>query len=419
MVSFSELRDARPSLWQPAADDWATAAKHAANCAIEIRDQGKGPLAQHWEDRLGAVVGNKLATLANWFEAAFDEMRAVVMILDGLAESVELAQSTLQDAISEAQHHQLTILDDGVIYYSGEPTSVPSDTGRAIDQVQELVNQALRAATQADELAATALGRLALSVAVGDPTTAVQVIQVQASQDQMDMLAGDIPTGADAATVAAWWNSLTDKQRQDLELTEPVALAGLNGIPEEVKAMLRGDGKYDRVKLIQFALDHWNDGSIDAFDNNCTMFVSEAMKAAGIREKNNGWGTFDDNNWVEGLQTGWKWLDQKDYSHSASWVQAQKLHDFLVRNGSQEIPLDQVRPGDVIFFEQDSPNPDINQGEIHHAAIVTAVMPDGDIRYTQHTDDLKNLSLTGRALHEVTAEGNQKVIAVRITPHWY
>ena len=46
-------------------------------------------------------------------------------------------------------------------------------------------------------------------------------------------------------------------------------------------------------------------------------------------------------------------------------------------------------------------------------------MPDGDIRNTQHTDDLENLSLDGRALHEATAEGQQKVIAVRINPDWY
>jgi hypothetical protein len=93
VVSSGQLRDARPGLWQQAANDWSTAAKHAASCADAIRNRGKGPLDQHWADRVGAMAGKELTELANWFEAASDEMLGVVMILDGLAESTELARA--------------------------------------------------------------------------------------------------------------------------------------------------------------------------------------------------------------------------------------------------------------------------------------------------------------------------------------
>ncbi|HEY2725083.1 MAG TPA: amidase domain-containing protein [Pseudonocardiaceae bacterium] len=169
---------------------------------------------------------------------------------------------------------------------------------------------------------------------------------------------------------------MTAQQQQSLRLAVPTVLAGLNGIPHDVQNALRGDGKYDRMKLVQWALDHSDDRSIDAFPNNCTNFVSTALRASGVREKNNGWGTFGEDNWTEGLQTGWKDLDAIDHSHSATWTRADKLHDFLLRNGSQAVPLEQVKPGDVIFFEQNSPNPEIPHGDIHHAAIVTAVTPD-------------------------------------------
>lgn len=59
------------------------------------------------------------------------------------------------------------------------------------------------------------------------------------------------------------------------------------------------------------------------------------------------------------------------------------------------------------------------QAHIHHAAIVTAVTPDGDIKYTQHTGNEQNLSLGGRELHESTVEGQQQVLAVRVALNWH
>ncbi|MFD3558159.1 hypothetical protein ACFWVU_00580 [Streptomyces sp. NPDC058686] len=51
-------------------------------------------------------------------------------------------------------------------------------------------------------------------------------------------------------------------------LAEPVLIANLNGIPEDVRTDLRGNGKYDRVKLVQYALDNWDKGDpTDSYQN--------------------------------------------------------------------------------------------------------------------------------------------------------
>lgn len=415
MVSFTQLQDAKPELWQSAADGWLAAAKHAANCANEIRNKGAGRLDEHWPDEVGQLARAAVVDLANKFESASDEMRGAVMVLDALAESIGLAQSTLRGALEYARQRGFSVADDGSLQPMPGVVPLPVD----MPAIQSRLDEAIRAATQADQNAAAGLDRIRESVDVVDPDRAVNEVQVQASHDQMGILRGDIPIGKDSITVAAWWRSLTAQQQQSLQLAVPTVLAGLNGIPHDVQNALRGDGKYDRMKLVQWALDHSDDRSIDAFPNNCTNFVSTALRKSGVQEKNNGWGTFGEDNWTEGLQTGWKDLDAVDYSHSATWTRADKLHDFLLRNGSQAVPLEQVKPGDVIFFEQNSPNPEIPHGHIHHAAIVTAVTPDGDIKYTQHTSNQQNLSLTGRELHEDTVEGNQNIRAVRVNPNWY
>lgn len=46
-------------------------------------------------------------------------------------------------------------------------------------------------------------------------------------------------------------------------------------------------------------------------------------------------------------------------------------------------------------------------------------MPDGEIKYTQHSDPYRNVSLDGRLPNTEKAEGQQKVRIVRPHPDWY
>ncbi|WP_269856985.1 amidase domain-containing protein [Streptomyces sp. RPT161] len=431
MVVYNDLHDCRVDQWTKAADDWAKLAKDAHTAADDLRNQGRKPLDEHWTDAVGKQAAKRLTDIATRLEAGGDIIKGVTMVVDGLTSSMDLAQRTLNHAIDLVNEYGLRIESGRAVgtYTGNAPTGpdVPQNVRdaytkecRQLDEVNGLIDEALRQATQADEKASAELDKLATDIDVADPVKALNEVQNEASHTQLDMLQADIPTGKDPHLVREWWDGLSPQEHKTLMLAEPVALANLNGIPDSVKQELRGtDGKLDRVKLVQYALDHWNTPDKEKFDNNCTNFVSSALEVAGMQPKSDFWtGYMGDDTWGHESGTGWDWLDQRAY-YSKSWASAGHLQDFLLKHGAEDVPASDVRPGDIIFFEQDEPAEGRAPGTTHHAAVVTAVTPDGDIRYTQHTDSYQNVSLDGRMPHEIEAEGQQKIRIVRPKPDWY
>ncbi|GAA3058741.1 hypothetical protein GCM10020000_46960 [Streptomyces olivoverticillatus] len=65
-------------------------------------------------------------------------------------------------------------------------------------------------------------------------------------------------------------------------------------------------------------------------------------------------GPMGDNTWGRESGVGWDAIDRRVY-HSRSWALAKDLQKFLLRNGGDEVPRSQARPGDVIFYEQVAP----------------------------------------------------------------
>lgn len=397
MVNMVQLRDADWAAWERAAKGWRNFADQAVYAGKDIRRQGKDKLDEHWQDRVGEAAGKVLGDLSTQYDCASDLMRGIAMVLEGLAQAVEVAQRQLGGAVDMARTHHLRVNDDG--------TAAPYDGyAEAVEHrpvVERMVRDAVEAATQADDLAAKQLARLRDSTSITDSGKALDEFQAVASQAEITMLHFALPHGQDPTIVAAWWNSLSDAQRRELELAVPVELADLNGVPDDVKQRLRGPGPLDRVEMVRFSLAHWNDTSIDKYDNNCTQFASVAMKHAGA-EENSDW--TDDSLWKLGRPTH-------------SWAGANQLHEYLTtKTMSHEVPLNEARPGDLIFLKQEGSNDDPKTGDIHHTAVVTSVTPDGVVHYTQHSDNKVNLSLQGRERHIEQSLGAQQFIVVRVDP---
>ncbi len=418
MVEYAALRAADPAKLQSAAEGWLELSKESWQAVDDIHQNGVGPLRDDWQDAVGEAAGKRLDEQAKILEAGADIMRGVAMVLDGWHASVEYAQRALAHAVELAAGYELEVDGAGTVSTTGEVTG---EKLAHMDEVANLIKEALREAAQADGRAAAELRRLGAATCETDPGRALDELQGEASQVELDMLSGDIPDGRDPRLVGEWWDALSDDQRRQLELSDPVRLANLPGIPDSVKEDLRGgpDRKFDRVAMVQWTLEHWNDGSGD-FDgeNNCTNFASEALLQSGVRMKGD-W-TFEGDAWNKGGDPGWMGLGLVDQQHSHAWGGAQNLRDFMVGNGGQELSPAEVKPGDLVFFEEDTDQNDgLKKGDIHHTAVVTAVTPDGDIRYTQHSDSRRNVSLDGRSGHESSAEGQQKMHFVRVQPNWY
>ncbi|TCO52626.1 amidase domain-containing protein [Actinocrispum wychmicini] len=420
MVDFAQLRDAKPESWQHAADDWLKLAKEAEQSAHDIYANGTAALNEHWTDQVGQHAAQRLKDLANSFEIAAVEIRSVVSTLDGLADAAKLAQQSLYSAIDYARRSGMVVGADGQLTMS-DPRAMHNDPGaqQLHSESQRLIAEAVAEANRIDQDAFAELDRLTGTVGQTDLGKAMNEDGAAASQTEVKLMADALPKGQDPAAVAAWWNGLTPLQQDEFARAVPVQLYDLNGIPQNVKDQLKGDYGYDRVELVRWAEKNWNNSDIDIFGNNCTQFVSTGLEHAGMEQKMSFWsGTLDPNGWGHGWQTGLDSVDGHNHSHTASWASANDNRNFMVNHGGETIPLNQARPGDILYLEQAGPGGPTDPGKVHHAAIVTSVTPDGDIHYTQHTDSRLNVSLNGRLPHNENEEGDQNIVIVRPHPNY-
>ncbi|KAA0022483.1 amidase domain-containing protein [Antrihabitans cavernicola] len=418
MVTCAQLRDAQPNLWAAAGQGWSDAASHSRNCADIVHQRGAKQVESNWADQVGETARSSLVDLANKFDSAFDEMRGATMVLDGLSQAVSALQSELDVIVKMAPALRVSLNPDGTV----DPVASSGATTIELFVVLSEIRSVLDRAGAADNLAAEAIKRINNSSTITDPSQAVNKVQVQASHDQLAIIAADVPkAGSSPEDVKRWWSSLENKQQQQLMRALPTQIAGLDGIPQDVKASLHGSGSYDPIKAVEWAESHYNDGKYGAttlFSDNCTEFASEVLRGGGLPASNNGLGILDDQNWLATGDSGVKSIDE--HLRTPAWDTSPGLHGFLTGDGGgKEVPLSDVKPGDVIFFQQDAPNPDQGddsrqEGMFHHTAIVTAVTPDGDIRYTQQSDNQHDLSLNGRDENLLDAYGNQKIVAVRV-----
>ncbi|MGC0313525.1 amidase domain-containing protein [Kitasatospora acidiphila] len=419
-MDIATLKAARSGDVDAAAGGWMSLSKECWQAVNDIHDNGVDPLKANWKDRVGAAAGQKLEEQARALEAGADIMRGVAMVLDGLGAEINRAQLLLNSALSMANDYGLTVDEtSGTVHAASGGADSSLDS--VVQEVNAMVQEALREATQADQQAAAELQKLGNATCETDPDKALNDLQNEASQVEINEYKGGIPDGQDPRLVADWWKALPDDQRQQLMLSNPVELANLPGIPDDVKLQLRGGpgAKYDRVKTVQWALDHWNDHSVDRFDDNCTDFASEALLQGGLKPKwDSWWGWRGDDTWGRSDDPGSDWLSQRT-DYSKSWAGAQNMHDFMMRHGGQEVPPDQVKPGDLVYYEEDSSQDSQDgKGVIHHTAVVTAVTPDGDIRYTQHSGDQRDVSIGGRMDAFQEGRGHQKLHFVRVNPDW-
>ncbi|GAA5088392.1 amidase domain-containing protein [Nocardia iowensis] len=419
MATFAELRDAKPDLWQSAADDLLAISKQTERTADNIHANGVKPLEDSWPDKTGSLARGVLTRVANRMVNASIMSRGAMSALDVLQDAVAIAQRQLSAAVNYATAAQLSVDANGRVVI---PPDIPFEPSLYISQMnaQRMIDDAIEAATQADQACVEAIA--AVSVDPDDVTKAqAQAHQSTAVHKALEALRNTLPDGLSPMQVREWWQSLTPQQQKDLMRAVPVELAKLDGIPEDVKKSLRDDGRgYDPVNAVSWALAHANDTGIDVFNNNCANFASHALRAGGLKDKMDfwSWGTLDSDNWGTSPagDVGVPFIEGK--THTESWYNSDSQRKFFLENGGTQVSVSDARPGDIVYFDyNDGPggHPD---GVSHHTAIVTAVMPDGEVLYTQHTPGASNQSLQNRLPMVEQGEGRQNITVVRPKETW-
>ncbi|WP_243772766.1 amidase domain-containing protein [Actinomadura barringtoniae] len=394
MVDFRQLNSADPDSWRAASQEWAALAKDLGRAAADLDRGTRRPLQNGGWSGAGAAIAamKKIKNTIGALEAAEGELTAVSMVLAGLAQATEVSQVTLREAKDQAAREGLVIGPDGSVSrnpgtgFAPAPETILSVTQE--QQISKLIGEALREATQSDQKSAAELRRLAGRTGETDPERAYNLDVNDASRTELEAIAGTIPTGP-PEQVAQWWNSLPPAEQQKLMLAAPAALAGVAGIPEEIKAQLRGFDGVDRTKVVQFALQNWDRPVGRTYPDDCTNFVSEALRSGGLHQKGFDIAPFAGQSDTEHTWYGGQFGSGDPISpRSHSYTLARGLHEFLTSNNSSEVPLTQARPGDVMFWK------DPHEG-IHHTAVVTAVV-DGHVYYTQHSGGAQNADWTAR-----------------------
>ncbi|MBF6331593.1 amidase domain-containing protein [Nocardia transvalensis] len=417
-MNLDQLRNADPGKWQAAADDLLTAAKDCEEAVAEIHANGTQPLKESWPDYLGDIVRDRVTGVADKLEEIAVLLRGAVTALDTLEHAARIAQSQASSAISAAIVDGLELHDDLVV--------VPPDhhdPGAAVatrDRYNALIKDAVDAATKADEEVAGALRKLNISVDNSSLDEARKQ-QSAAVQDALDAIRETLPQGQSPEVVQKWWNSLPVDRREDLMKAVPVELHDLNGIPDSVKKELEGTNGYNAVTAVRYAREHWNDSSIDIFDNNCANFVSHTLSDAGLDPK--GGITTQSDAWGRSRGAGIDFDPPgpgsiQGLTHTDTWFNAEKQKSFFLNNGAQDVGVGGAKPGDIIYFEHTQKVGEYNPGEAHHAAVVTAVLPNGDVLYSQHTTSGRDLSLADRIGFANQDGGTQNIRVIRPKETW-
>lgn len=432
LVTFSDLLGANPQSWTTAADDILGAAKQCERIKDDIHDNGVRPLDQSWRSKAYGQARSVLTTVADRAEVTSILARSVIDPLDTLNHAVQTAQTELYEGIVAAQHAGLFVnLTTGAVTLPVTVVTAPTMAAmkRAQESAQQMIDNAVKAATAADALCTQSL-TAAMNADITKISIAdAQTIQADNTKKALLELQDTLPPpGTSAADVAAWWNGLTPQEQFDLERACPTQLYNMAGIPDEVKkAIDRPDLGYSSAGTTQFALDNWNNSHLDwSGKNNCTNFVSNALAYGGnMPFKEDSWlGIFpkprrdDTEGWSDGTNGDGSDPLPPGLSHTRSWGGAQANHDFFLNNGGTTVSPSEARPGDVLYYTQTQQDGDLKPGDTHHAAVVTAVLPDNQVLYTQHTGDAQNYPLTGRLPEGQSNEGQQKVEIVQPKVTW-
>ncbi|MCG5432526.1 amidase domain-containing protein [Mycobacterium sp. MYCO198283] len=367
MVSSAGLRDARPALWQTAADDLKAVASQADRTADNIHANGAEPLDSSWPDRTGSLARGELVKHANRMTNIGVLSSGAASAVDTLQDAVAMVQRQLLAAVDDAVAAGFTVGDDGRIHLNPHSLTLVED-GLKAAKLQLVIDDAVEAATQADQPCVHALDTVSL-----DPDTVstdqAQSAQSQAVKDALQEMRDQLPDGLPADEVATWWAKLSREQQQQLMRAVPVELHDLPGIPQAVKDELSNTGQgYDPLAAVRWAMQNANNEGIDRFPFNCAHFVSETLAAAGLDSKFDiseaeAWYKLPGSDYVPRDLT-FRGRDADRATHSDSWSAADPQREFFLNNGGADVGLSNARPGDVVYPNYESPR---NGESSHHA----------------------------------------------------
>ncbi|MFD5034396.1 alpha/beta hydrolase [Streptomyces sp. NPDC058405] len=263
MTTWQQLRDVKRSEYEDAADGWGKVSGRANAAKDRVDNEMLGTLRETQKGETATKAIGDLSQLSRNYQYIHTECGLIRTALNGLAAELAAPQRKLRQALEDAENLKFTVNPDGSVEYPVSPIAplapgsgtatpgapIPLLPGRAeggadvnkgkAEDIAERISAAVRDAAEIDGRYASALRRLKTTggLQVTDAMLADAAQDTQALQKAAGKYADDskIPQGKSPADNAAWWNGLTQEQRDEYATLYPASVGALDGIPSTVR----------------------------------------------------------------------------------------------------------------------------------------------------------------------------------------
>ncbi|MFE6001353.1 alpha/beta hydrolase [Streptomyces sp. NPDC056454] len=280
-LTWTKLREVRCAELEEAADGWGRAGNRADAARDRIDTQLVDDLRRTQRGEAARAAVRRLRRLSKNFQYIHTECGLLRTTLNSLAHEVKAQQRVLQGALDDAAALKFTVHPDGSVTYpaageglvdgkplaggraSGVPNPdlagpsgliAPNPNAAKAQDIADRVARAVRTAADVDWRYAKILRALRAEDGLDVPAATWTDAAGDAAavrQAASGYLKQGIPHDASPAERKAWWEGLTDEQREEYLAVYPDQIGNLDGIP----ALVRDAANRDNLQLLMGKLE--------------------------------------------------------------------------------------------------------------------------------------------------------------------
>ncbi|MBW8484901.1 alpha/beta hydrolase [Actinomadura parmotrematis] len=239
MVSFAQLRDAKPGELDGAWRSWRKLVEHLEKAEDAYHDGFlQGIRKARWTGKDAEAAMPVLLLERTRMKVAGTEAASIAGVLCSAQAKISAAQAELRDVLHAAQGEYLSVGDDGSIRLA--PSLPPRYANwqqyqQAANAVHDRFAAAVKKATDADTQVAAALRAFQPDILTSRHPLADLRDDARKATALAGFDPGNVPPKGmtDPKKVTAWWKSLPEEQRHLLMNAYPDKIGWANGIPSE------------------------------------------------------------------------------------------------------------------------------------------------------------------------------------------
>jgi len=263
MPTWQQLRDAKFTEFEDAADGWGKVGNRSDAARIRTEQEIAAPLRQTQKGEAQTAAERDLAQLGRNYQYLYGECGLIRTTLNALATELTSVQKNLVQALQDAADLKFTVHEDGSVEYPrseqvplspgtgtatpGAPVPLLPGTGEAngdpnkgkAEDIAERIARAVSKAVEIDGRYAKTLR--ALKAPEGLAVTDDMLLDEAQDMADVQKAAGShlpkdgIPHDKSPADNKRWWDGLTDEQREEYRTLYPAEIGALDGLPSTVR----------------------------------------------------------------------------------------------------------------------------------------------------------------------------------------